>query len=272
MSKLMKYELPEELTVTAEGPVRVVTINRPDELNAVNLPLHWALANVWRQLSADSGAKVVILTGAGRAFSAGGDLDWITTFLDDPVARDESLREGAQIIEELLRFPLPVISAVNGPAVGLACSVAVLSDILLISDRAFLMDPHVSVGLVAGDGGAAFWPLLTPILRSREYLYTGDRIPAATAVELGLASRWCPPPTSSTPPASSPSAWRRSRSRHCAPPSGWPTCTWHRPWPARCRRASPPSGRPCCPPTTALASSHCAATASSGQQPEGDTR
>jgi len=192
MSKQMKYELPEELTVTAEGPVRVVTINRPDELNAVNLPLHWALANVWRQLSADSGAKVVILTGAGRAFSAGGDLDWITTFLDDPVARDESLREGAQIIEELLRFPLPVISAVNGPAVGLACSVAVLSDILLISDRAFLMDPHVSVGLVAGDGGAAFWPLLTPILRSREYLYTGDRIPAATAVELGLASRVVP--------------------------------------------------------------------------------
>jgi len=192
MSKLMKYELPEELTVTAEGPVRVVTINRPDELNAVNLPLHWALANVWRQLSADQDAKVVILTGAGRAFSAGGDLDWITTFLDDPVARDESLREGAQIIEELLRFPLPVISAVNGPAVGLGCSVAVLSDILLISDRAFLMDPHVSVGLVAGDGGAAFWPLLTPILRSREYLYTGDRIPAATAVELGLASRVVP--------------------------------------------------------------------------------
>jgi enoyl-CoA hydratase len=170
----------------------VVTINRPDELNAVNLSLHWALANVWRQLSADLEAKVVILTGAGRAFSAGGDLDWITSFLDDPVARDESLREGAQIIEELLRFPLPVISAVNGPAVGLGCSIAVLSDILLISDRAFLMDPHVSVGLVAGDGGAAFWPLLTPILRSREYLYTGDRIPAATAVELGLASRLVP--------------------------------------------------------------------------------
>jgi enoyl-CoA hydratase len=188
----MKYELPEELTVSAEGPVRVVTINRPDALNAVNQPLHWALANVWRQLSADPDAKVVILTGAGRAFSAGGDLDWIATFLDDPEARDESLREGAQIIEELLRFPLPVISAVNGPAVGLGCSIAVLSDILLISDRAFLMDPHVSAGLVAGDGGAAFWPLLTPILRSREYLYTGDRIPAATAVELGLASRVVP--------------------------------------------------------------------------------
>ncbi len=183
------YDLPEELTVEADGPVRTVTLGRPAELNAVNKELHWALANVWRQLAADSGAKVVILTGAGKAFSAGGDLDWITSFLDDPVARDESLREGAQIIEEILRFPLPVIAAVNGAAVGLGCSVAVLCDIVLISERAFLADPHVSVGLVAGDGGAAFWPLLTPVLRSREYLYTGDRIPAATAVELGLATR-----------------------------------------------------------------------------------
>ncbi|XVQ14796.1 enoyl-CoA hydratase/isomerase family protein [Spirillospora sp. CA-255316] len=183
------YDLPGELTVEAEGPVRTVVINRPAELNAVNEPLHWAFANVWRQLAADLEARVVILTGAGRAFSAGGDLDWITTFLDDPVARDESLREGAQIIEEMLRFPLPVIAAVNGPAVGLGCSIAVLSDIVLISETAHLADPHVSVGLVAGDGGAAFWPLLTPILRSREYLYTGERIPAATAVELGLASR-----------------------------------------------------------------------------------
>jgi enoyl-CoA hydratase len=183
------YGLPAELTVTCDGPVRMVTLNRPAELNAVNARLHWALANVWRQLAADPEAAVVVLTGAGRAFSAGGDLDWISSFLDDPVARDESLREGAQIIDELLRFPLPVIAAVNGPAVGLGCSVAVLCDIALISDRAFLMDPHVSVGLVAGDGGAAFWPLLTPILRSREYLYTGDRIPARLAVELGLASR-----------------------------------------------------------------------------------
>src|SRR5690349_5577476 len=188
----MTYDLPPELAVEADGPVRTVIINRPAELNAVNQPLHWALANVWRQLAADRAARVVILTGAGRAFSAGGDLDWITSFLDDPVARDESLREGAQIIEELLRFPLPVIAAVNGPAVGLACSIAVLCDVVLMADTAHLADPHVSVGLVAGDGGAAFWPLLTPILRSREYLYAGDRIPAARAVELGLASRVVP--------------------------------------------------------------------------------
>lgn len=185
----MRYNLPEVLTVTGAGPIRTVTINRPDELNAVNADLHRALAQVWRQLAADTEARVVILTGAGRAFSAGGDLDWITSFLDDPVARDESIREGAEIIEELLRCPLPVIAAVNGPAVGLGASIAILCDIVLISEGAHLADPHVAVGLVAGDGGAAFWPLLTPILRTREYLYTGDRIEAATAVELGLASR-----------------------------------------------------------------------------------
>jgi len=187
------YDLPPELVVEVDGSIRTVVINRPDELNAVNQPLHWALANVWRQLSMDHDAKVVILTGAGRAFSAGGDLDWITSFLDDPVARDESLREGAQIIEELLRFPMPVIAAVNGAAVGLGCSIAVLCDIVLLSEKAHLADPHVSVGLVAGDGGAAFWPLLTPILRSRELLFTGDRIPAALAVELGLGSRTTTP-------------------------------------------------------------------------------
>jgi enoyl-CoA hydratase len=187
------YDLPAELSVSADGPVRIVRINRPDELNAINEPLHRAFAQVWRQLAADTEARAVVLTGEGRAFSAGGDLGWIASFLDDPVAREESLREGAEIIEEVLRFPLPVIAAVNGPAVGLGCSIAVLCDVLLISETAYLADPHVAVGLVAGDGGAAFWPLLTPLLRSRVYLFTGDRIPAATAVELGLATKAVPP-------------------------------------------------------------------------------
>lgn len=185
----MKYDLPEEITVTGDGTIRTVTINRPAELNSVNKNLHWGLANVWRQLAADKQVRVVVLTGAGRAFSAGGDLNWIATFLDDAAARDESIREGAAIVEEMLRFPLPIIAAVNGPAVGLGCSVALLCDIVLISETAYFADPHVAVGLVAGDGGAALWPLLTPILRSREYLYTGDRIDAGLAVELGLASR-----------------------------------------------------------------------------------
>jgi enoyl-CoA hydratase len=189
----VNYELPEELVVEAEGSLRIVRMNRPDNLNAVNRELHWGLANVWRQLSADREARVVILTGAGRAFSAGGDFNWATSFFEDAAGRYESLREGAEIIEEMLRFPLPVIAAVNGPAVGLGCSICLLCDVVLISERAHLADPHVSIGLVAGDGGAAFWPLMTALQRSREYLFTGDRIPAATAVELGLATRTTAP-------------------------------------------------------------------------------
>lgn len=189
----MSYDLPPELVVTSTGPIRTVTINRPDDLNAVNGGLHWGLANIWRQLSADQEAKVVIITGAGKAFCAGGDFGWLLGNIEDPAAQSESLREGAQIIEEMIRFPLPVIAAVNGPAVGLGCSVAVLSDVVLISTAAHLADPHVSVGLVAGDGGAALWPLMTMILRTKEYLYTGDRIDAVTAVELGLATRTVEP-------------------------------------------------------------------------------
>ncbi len=188
----MTADLPPELTVESEGAVRLVTIDRPDSFNAVNQPLHWALANVWRRLADDPDARVVILTGRGRTFCAGGDLEWITSFLDDPAGRDESLREGAEIIEEMLRFPLPVVAAVNGAAVGLGCSITALCDVVLLSETAHLADPHVSVGLVAGDGGAAFWPLLTHIMRTREYLFTGDRITADVAVELGLATRSVP--------------------------------------------------------------------------------
>ncbi len=89
----------------------------------------------------------------------------------------------------MVRFPLPVVAAVNGPAVGLGASVAVMCDIVYMADTAFLADPHVKVGLVAGDGGAALWPLLTSMLRAKEYLFTGARIPAAEAVSLGLANR-----------------------------------------------------------------------------------
>ncbi len=92
----------------------------------------------------------------------------------------------------MVRFPWPIVAAVNGPAVGLGCSLAGLSDVVLIEESAYLADPHVSVGLVAGDGGVLTWPLLTSLLRAKEYLLTGDRIPAAKAVEFGLANRVLP--------------------------------------------------------------------------------
>ncbi|MDX2541541.1 enoyl-CoA hydratase/isomerase family protein [Streptomyces sp. WI04-05B] len=185
-------ETDSVLTVTADGDVRVVTLNRPDRLNGVSEKLHRRLAEVWRELADDPRARAVVLTGAGRAFSAGGDFDHLRRHHTDPELRERSIRLDRAIQTELIRFPLPVVAAVNGPAVGLGCSLALGCDLVLMADDAYLADPHISVGLVAGDGGVTLWPLLTSLLRVKEYLFTGDRVPAETAVQLGLANRVVP--------------------------------------------------------------------------------
>jgi enoyl-CoA hydratase len=181
------------LTVAADGDVRIVTLNRPERLNGVSEELHRRLSEVWRELADDTKARAVVLTGAGRAFSAGGDFDHLLRHHTDPELRERSIRIDRTIQTEMIRFPLPVIAAVNGPAVGLGCSLALACDLVLIAEDAYFADPHVSVGLVAGDGGVTLWPLLTSLLRVKEYLFTGDRIPAAKAVEFGLANRTVPP-------------------------------------------------------------------------------
>ncbi|MEU9242659.1 enoyl-CoA hydratase/isomerase family protein [Streptomyces sp. NPDC048385] len=177
------------LTVAADGDVRVVTLNRPERLNGVSEELHRRLSQVWRELAEDTEARAVVLTGAGRAFSAGGDFDHLRRHHHDAELRERSIRLDRTIQTEMIRFPLPVVAAVNGPAVGLGCSLALGCDLVLMAENTYLADPHVSVGLVAGDGGVTLWPLLTSLLRVKEYLFTGDRIPAGTAVELGLANR-----------------------------------------------------------------------------------
>jgi enoyl-CoA hydratase len=189
MIPAVAYDLPTEVTVAVDGPVRVVTLNRPDDLNAGNAAMHEALVDVWSMLEADPDAAAVVLTGAGRAFSAGGDFNFMHAQHADPILRAHVFENSRRMLRAMIRFPLPVIAAVNGPAVGLGASLAVASDIVLMAEQAFLADPHVAVGLVAGDGGALLWPLLTSLLRAKEFIFTGDRIPAATAVELGLANR-----------------------------------------------------------------------------------
>ncbi len=184
--------MSSHIDVTADGPVRVVTLDRPDVLNAVNEDLHTDLAALWPALAKDTDAAAVVLTGAGRAFSAGGDLDYIRRFPDDPGLRRRTMDEAQQILWSMVRFPLPVIAAVNGPAVGLGASLALACDIVLVSEHAFFADPHVTVGLVCGDGGAALLPLVAPLLRAKELLFTGDRVAPEVAVELGMANRIVP--------------------------------------------------------------------------------
>src|SRR2546429_605616 len=130
--------------------------------------------------------------GAGSAFRPGGNTPTSTRDYDDAEHRRMSLGGARRLMEAMIESPKPLVAAVNGPAVGLGCSIAVSSDIVLIAESAFMADTHVNIGLVAGDGGAALWPMMMGFLRAKEYLLTGERIPAAKAVELGLASRVVP--------------------------------------------------------------------------------
>ncbi|MFP6664649.1 MAG: enoyl-CoA hydratase/isomerase family protein [Deltaproteobacteria bacterium] len=176
------------LEVEKTGRIAHVRLNRPAALNAANAALHRRLAEVWAELATDSSLHAVVLSGAGKAFCAGGDLGLIEEMAEDAAVRTATLEEGGRMVREMIAFPLPIVAAVQGAAVGLGCSLASLSDIVVMEESAYLADPHVSVGLVAGDGGAVVWPLLMSLQRAKYYLLTGERIPAATAKELGLAN------------------------------------------------------------------------------------
>ena len=186
------YDVPDEILVTSDGPIRVITLNRPENLNATNHVLHAGLAGLWPQLDADEDARVAVLTGAGRAFSAGGDFNYIDELSKDRDLRHLSLTHGKQIVTGMVRCRVPIVAAVNGPAVGLGCSLVALSDIVFMADSAHLADPHVLLGLVAADGGPVVWPLLTSLQLAKEYALTGERIPAERAAAMGLVNHLVP--------------------------------------------------------------------------------
>jgi enoyl-CoA hydratase len=188
----MQYEVPGVIRVEADGPVRVVRLNRPEQLNAINDELHLGLTQLFPQLSADADARVAVITGEGRAFSAGGDFDLLDRMAQDPALRRGVIAEGRELVLNMIRCRVPVVAAVNGPAVGLGCSVIALSDVVYMAESAYLSDPHVTVGLVAADGGPLTWPLHTSLLLAKEFAFTGDRISAERAAAIGLANHVCP--------------------------------------------------------------------------------
>ena len=145
----MEYALPEAVRVEADGPVRIVRLARPEQLNAVNQDLHLALTRVFPLLSADSEARVAVITGEGRAFSAGGDFNLLDRMVNDRTLRHDVIAEGRELVLNMIRCRVPVVAAVNGPAVGLGCSVIALSDVVYMAESAYLSDPHVAVGLDA---------------------------------------------------------------------------------------------------------------------------
>src|SRR3954469_4830767 len=186
------YDTPPSIEVTSDGPIRIIRLNRPEQLNATNRELHKGLAELFPQLGAALGARAAVLPGNGRAFSAGGDFPYIDELTKDVALRTETLVHGKQIVTGMVACRVPIVAAVNGPAVGLGCSIVALSDIVYMAESAHLADPHVLLGLVAADGGPVTWPLLMSLQLAKEYALTGDRISSARAAQIGLANHVVP--------------------------------------------------------------------------------
>jgi len=182
----------EALRIDRVGAVLRVTIDHPkSSLNTVDDLLHGEFTRLFADLKRETGARCVLLTGSGRAFSAGGDFNWFPSL--DNLERLEHLRRDAkQMIWDLLDVPLPIVAALNGPAIGLGASLALFCDVIWMAENATIADPHVLAGLVAGDGGAVIWPLAVGPARAKEYLLTGDAVPAIEAERMGLVNHVVP--------------------------------------------------------------------------------
>jgi enoyl-CoA hydratase len=183
---LLQYQSYNAITAERRDRVLTLTMNRPEQLNAIDEELHEELSRIFYDVAADRETDVVVFTGAGSAFCAGGDLDWIDAMHGDPKAFARTVWEGKRLLHSLLDIEQPVIARLPGHAIGLGCTLALFCDIIYAADTAKIGDPHVSVGLVAGDGGAVIWPQLIGYPRAKEYLMTGDLLPAVRAAEIGL--------------------------------------------------------------------------------------
>lgn len=187
-------ELPQFKTIalSRKGRLLTITFNRPDQLNAVNAEMHPELVDVFFFAIADPDSDVVLLTGAGRAFSAGGDIDHIAGNAANPDLFDVDARTAKRIVFTILDLEKPLICRLNGHAVGLGATLALLCDVIFAAEHAKIGDPHVGIGLVAGDGGAVIWPQRIGLTLAKEFLLTGEILSAKRAAEIGLINHCLP--------------------------------------------------------------------------------
>lgn len=187
-------DLPTFETILLErrGRLLVLTLNRPEAMNAVNLAMHDELPEALAFSGSDAGSDVILLTGAGRAFSAGGDLDHMMHNAANPHLFDHEAAQAKRIVFTMLDIEKPVVCRMNGHAVGLGATLALLCDVIFAADTAKIGDPHVGIGLVAGDGGAVVWAQRIGLAKAKEYLLTGELLTATKAAEIGLLNHALP--------------------------------------------------------------------------------
>ena len=173
-------------TFEREGRILTAAITSDHPVNGVDAAMHEELGRVFTDLQRDSDSDIIILTGKGRAFCAGGDFDWFDEQISDPGKFRDIAWEATRIVTSILDKEKPMICRLNGAAAGRGATIALLCDMIVADEKTLIGDPHVKVGLVAGDGGAVIWPQLIGFAKAKELLMTGDLLSASEAKELGL--------------------------------------------------------------------------------------
>jgi enoyl-CoA hydratase len=189
---MVDYSGYEYLLVEKQDGIALLTMNRPEVLNAANFPLHNELSRVWLDLREDPEVRVAVITGAGNAFSAGGDFEMIEKAIGNPDVVASNMKEASDIVHNMINLDKPVISAINGVAVGAGLAVALLADISIASERARFTDGHIRLGVAAGDHAAIIWPLLCGMAKAKYYLLTCDFLDGKEAERIGLVSMVVP--------------------------------------------------------------------------------
>lgn len=188
------YSRFQHLKVEIEEGLATVTLNRPGSLNAINPAMHTEITEIWPVISNDPRIRAVLLTGAGRAFCAGGDIKSMGTpgeAISSGGAKfptPESIAEGHRLVYNLLDCQRPIVAAINGDAMGLGATLALFCDVTVAAETARIADTHVGIGVVAGDGGAVIWPWLIGANRAKEFLMRGNRLTGAEAAKIGLVN------------------------------------------------------------------------------------
>ena len=189
MSGLDGYQT---IACAREGRVLTLTLNRPDKLNAVDAAMHRELSTIFDAINLDASVDVVVLTGAGRAFSAGGDAAWMRDLADLPGEWQRKAVESRRIWLSLLDLEKPLVCRLNGPARGMCATIASLCDVVIAADTATLADTHISMGLAAADGCNAIWPYIVGFAKTKDLLFNATVLTAAEALSLGLVTQVVP--------------------------------------------------------------------------------
>lgn len=188
---MVDYSKYTTMKVERKEKIAIITLNRPEVMNAIAKEGHTELINIFVDLDKDEEVNAAIITGAGRAFSAGGDIEYMKAIQKDPSVGPK-MHEPKQLIENLVALRKPIIAAINGPCTGLGSVVALHCDIILAAENVRIGDLHVGVGMVAGDGGCVIGPLQMSMCKAKELLMGGGMVKAEDAERLGMINKVVP--------------------------------------------------------------------------------